>query len=412
MASQESWGTLRMRELVTSWLDGHPIDDTSLDDWLVGTGLPAVGDADEPYVWILRGLPVGGDRPPYERTLALRAGGLLDAQSDAGDHRARDPQYVYNLLMLSAGLSSPDELHDPLERMMRRGLLDGTWDGSSLRAALRASIIENQIDSRLFPVWRGMLRGKPDELLGGTPFDGFTGISLMPASREDRGNPNHFAISEGLVLLACYLDGRANGPDDFRNMVDRMLFYPDRPLWSAVLLLTIARDDLPQWAAMTLGEALATDSPADLDTLERAFFRICSLDSLAWAVFVGALRPLLDSGARLEHVIRRLIRSHSPSMFDILDRIPERQWMNAATALRTVVGIEPNRADASRFSAAGDVNEISSFASGVTIVFEGKRYRPRPSSMVAEMRLYEMLLQTLPSSIDPEGIRRVVETGA
>ena len=77
---------------------------------------------------------------------------LLKEKPDLKRPGKRPDQVLYNLLMMSASLSCPDELADPLFEMLQRGKLQGKWRGVELRTALKAALMSNQKDSRLLPI--------------------------------------------------------------------------------------------------------------------------------------------------------------------------------------------------------------------------------------------------------------------
>ena len=53
------------RIVVTAWLAKEDWNSKQLTDWLQGYDLPAFGHSDEPYLWLLRGIP----EAEYKRAL-------------------------------------------------------------------------------------------------------------------------------------------------------------------------------------------------------------------------------------------------------------------------------------------------------------------------------------------------------
>jgi hypothetical protein len=387
---RESWSTVAMRQLVTAWLDGSPLDESSLRNWLIGDGLPAVSDSVEPYAWILRGLPPGARRYAYESALAARAAALLDEAPEVTADPERE-RFVYNLLMLCAGLSSPDELHAPLGRMLQRRTLVGTCLGVPLHDTLLAALIENQIDSRLLPLWFDMLDGRPDAFLAGSAFDGFTGVSLMPASEADRGNPNQYALSEAIVKLARSLDAMPDRDRQMRHLVRRLPIYPDRKGWCALLMLTSTRQELPNWASVVLYQSMPEDAAADPAAYERALHRLCKVEPAAWSSYVGAVVPFCESDAPLEGIAHRLIQDASLSRIaNDIDLIPEQQWPEASKLLSLAMRVHFDVVDDRRVRTPDAVSDISSYTSGVTVKCGSEVIPDQPRRPKAERRLYEM----------------------
>src|SRR6185503_11521173 len=149
-----------MRELVARWLGDDQAGPGLLVRWLQGYGLPPVGHDEEPYLWLLRGIPPGADRDNVEEAFANRVAKLLDEKPDETRLGERPDQLLYNLYHLCAGLQRPDELGERLYAVFTRGKLKGEWRGVDLRYALLGALISNQVDARLLPVWEAMLEGR------------------------------------------------------------------------------------------------------------------------------------------------------------------------------------------------------------------------------------------------------------
>jgi hypothetical protein len=236
---RESEGrVLQPNSRLSAWIDGAELDVSQLTRWLQGYDLPPVGHAEEPYLWILYALGLVDERFQRETELAGTAAVLLDAMPDVRPQGKRPNQLLYNLLMLSAGLSCPDQLSEPLQRMLLRARLSGDWLGVDLREALRAALAENQVDDRLFGVWEGFLTNRPDAFLAGTPYDGFHGVSH---------------IGFALTAIGAYLDEQPDRRPEFRRViVEAMETYPLRPTWSLDLLQQANTHDWPRWQVTCL----------------------------------------------------------------------------------------------------------------------------------------------------------------
>src|SRR5690349_4207802 len=114
---------------MTQWLFSNDWTTTQLVDWFQGYDLPALGHDEEPYFWLLRSIPEGSNRYQTEKAVAVRIAVLLKEQPDLKLPGKRPNQVLYNALMMSAGLSCPDELAEPLSEMLERKELHGNWRG-------------------------------------------------------------------------------------------------------------------------------------------------------------------------------------------------------------------------------------------------------------------------------------------
>jgi len=208
-----------MREFVGNWLARESWQPEDLHAWLEGLGLPAVGHDDEPYLWILRGLPLAERRGRAERMLAERVAAVLERQPDVHRPGRRPEQVLYNLLMLAAGLGDARELAEPLHAMAQRSALAGEWLGLGLQHALREAVAENQIDQRFLPEWQAMLEGREGALFPGRPRDGFAGVLKMPDSPTALGQPAVGALGWALARMAVNLEAEQDRGEDFRELI-------------------------------------------------------------------------------------------------------------------------------------------------------------------------------------------------
>jgi hypothetical protein len=212
----EQW----MRDMLSAWLAREDWKPEQLLDWLQGYGLPPVGHDDDPFLWVLRGLPEADERHPAETALANRVAKVLDeVKPDVTQPGDRPDELLYNLFMLCAGLSCPDQLADPLYEVFKRRKLKGEWLGVDVRDALGAALTSNQLDSRLQPVWETMLEGEEHDFLPGDEYDGFEGIRLMPGSADKRGEPALDAIGKALKAMARHLEKAHDRRPQFRALI-------------------------------------------------------------------------------------------------------------------------------------------------------------------------------------------------
>jgi hypothetical protein len=261
-----------MRDLLGSWLNKDEIFVPQLLNWLQGYDLPPIGHHEEPYLWLLRALPTGSKRPEAERSLAQVAQAILQLDPDVNPQGNRPEQLTYNLLMLSAGLSCPDELAEPLFNIFVREKLSGTWMGIELRSALRVALTENQIDNRLKPVWEQMVSSQKNLFLLGNDYDGFEGILLMPLSQEQRGEPDIEAIGKALKMLASAMEEEEDRGQDFRFLINRVFeAYPGRPSLQEALVYQADKNNWPYWAVEAL-PTLCFHAETQLPNAETIFY--------------------------------------------------------------------------------------------------------------------------------------------
>lgn len=227
----------QVRASLRRWADQEGFDLQTLVDWLQGTGLPAVGHDEEPFVWLLRGLPTGANRHAVSEKLAEGIARLLGQRPDVERIGDRPEQLLYNLLEVATHLNYPDQLASPLHELFRRKRLNGSWAGVDLRHVLRSALISNQRDNRLYAEWKSLLETREHGFLGGNETDGLDAVRLMPASEDERGEPTMDAIGHALLWMARHLANQ----DDFRFQFRQQLrivseTYPEYPEWDYLLL--------------------------------------------------------------------------------------------------------------------------------------------------------------------------------
>ncbi len=243
-----------MSELIGPWLECAKWDPQQLIDWLQGYDLPAVGHEDEPFLWLLRGLPTGSERYHAECRFAERVAHLLEADIDLRSSGSRPTQVLYNLFMLAAGLGCPDQLGAALQRTLERQReRRDEWFDLDVRDAFRAALIENQLDSRFYSIWDAMLTGEGDDFLPGNAYDGYDGILRMPPSYTARGKPALEAIGRAQYCMSQHLKHEHDRRPEFRRLIARALqTYPGRPTWEIDLLNQADQHRWPGWAVECL----------------------------------------------------------------------------------------------------------------------------------------------------------------
>ncbi len=237
-----------MEHRLLAWLSGSGPRSAQLERWLQGYDLPVLAAEEEPYVWLLRGLPQE-DRYRWESRMAAEVAELVGQQPDVEPRGRRPQRLLYNLLMLAAGLSSPDELGERLWQMYERRSLAGDWLGSDLCDALRSALAENQLDDRLAPLWESMLRGRTNGFVSGSELDGMDGVVLMPRSARERGAPHFEAIGGGLARLAAVLEDDPRRERTLERLLRRLSgLYPSSGTLERRIVATARRAGCAGWA--------------------------------------------------------------------------------------------------------------------------------------------------------------------
>jgi hypothetical protein len=250
---RENESLVRMRTIVRNWLASDDWNTTQLIDWFQGYDLPALGHDEEPYLWLVRGIPEADERYPAEKKFASRAAVLLKEQPDVKRPGKRPDQVLYNLLMLCAGLACADELFDPLFEVLERQKTQGNWRGIDLRTALKAALISNQKDSRLLPVWEDALLDGEQRFLAIDEYEFIDATRLMPPSAAKRGEPAVDAIGKALKIVAKRNEHQEMREEIFASAAKKVIdTYPGRPMWGRDLLLQAVQQEWPKWAIETI----------------------------------------------------------------------------------------------------------------------------------------------------------------
>ena len=222
--------------------------------WLQGEGLPPVGYEDQPYQWLLRGLPLVPEPRSAQVQFAERAAELLDRRCDVRPPRDRRAQFLYNLFLLCAGLDCPAQLARPLQEVLaRQRRRREDWFTLEVRDALLAALIENQGDDALRPVWEALIDGRRDEFLPGNHYDGFDGIRLMPVPGTPPGEPDLDVLGAALKGMAERLQQEDGCRPRLHKLLQKVqMTYPGRPAWERDLLLQAHKQEWPRWAVECL----------------------------------------------------------------------------------------------------------------------------------------------------------------
>jgi hypothetical protein len=244
--------TEQARRFVGDWLISPEWSTAELRKWLVGDDFP-LPDSDEPFLWMLRGLPEG-HRYAAETTLAERVAVLLNERPD--QDAGREPRLLFNLLHLCAGLAYREVLGEPLNAMFERHRKDRSLDREyheiPLSHGLRAALVSNQVDSSLRPEWFNMVEGRAEPYLPGNIYDGLDGLRRMPRNRDSWGDPVLDDFGWALTQLARHLENRPNRRAEFRRQLAALMAtYPGRD-WGWELLQTAENCGWPDWTDLCL----------------------------------------------------------------------------------------------------------------------------------------------------------------
>jgi len=282
-----------MQAIVMDWLAKKDWDTSQLIDWLQGYDLPLFGDSDEPYLWLLRGVPEADERYPAETEFASRVAALIDERPDVERRGKRPDQLLFNLFMLSAGLNCADQLADPLVSVFERAQLKGKWRGIDLRTALKTALIANQKDSRLLPVWEDALCDGDERFLTIDEYDFVDAARLMPPAEDRRGTPAMEAIGKALMRIAIRLENDSERRVKYRSLIQKVEYtYPGRRSWPKDLLSVANVNQWRNWA---------------IECLPSLHIKVFSNDqdygSFTWRYLVSCIPSSLDY-----EVVRKLCR--------------------------------------------------------------------------------------------------------
>ncbi|MFN7961902.1 MAG: hypothetical protein U0002_11575 [Thermoanaerobaculia bacterium] len=273
-------------------------------DLLEGYGLPVQsGDGDEPYLWLLRALPLDGQRQKTELKLAKRLARLLHAQPELRDLAHRQQDLLYNALMLAAGLRCPEALAGPLFEIYstpaRLAGLSGQYLGIPLQAVLRDALMENQLDSRLESEWLAMVADDGTARLPGDPERGLWGLRNTLVEGARPAQPDLEALGYGLRLIADRYRDRPDRRESFRALVAntcQAVFNVAQP--DLEMLLVAHRQSWPAWAT---------------ECLPRLFFWTGNDEAILWH-YAFALLPSQAAVECLEVLCDgQAVRVHVPS---------------------------------------------------------------------------------------------------
>ena len=219
-----------MRERIERAVDGEG-SAALLQDWLQGYRMPPLGEEDEPYVWLIRGLleiPESERRDEVTRRLAAWLAEILEQRPDVEKLGHLPDRLLYNALMFAGGLECPEILWEPLLGALERNKLENRkYHGIPLQGSLRTALVNNQLDSHLEDDWLAMAEGDDHGRLRGNVFDGFRALAQMPPEEAEQVLAWDSLENALTYQIENVFDGNKNKKlrylirDQMREVVDR-----------------------------------------------------------------------------------------------------------------------------------------------------------------------------------------------
>lgn len=332
-------------EYALVWTRQNEANLDELTDWLKGYMPVPVGDSDEPYVWLLEAVRATFSADD-ESAFASRVAEVVDKWVTESREDELFQDTLQALLRLCAGLNCPDELAPCLDKFFRERIAPdpAVWT-PSVRAALRAALIENQVDGEYESLWNDMLDSK-EAVLPGNPFDGYEGILMMPGS-QGRGLPDCDRIGRALSKVALYLNDDDDREIEFQARLE--LCEQAYPLWTTLdqeLVEQAHQHRWPRWAVLALRRLSFMASRSDqwvsaylwwelYDLCHPEEFGFRSIQYLCDGEVVKLEMPLKtyefirDNMAKSELIRQEYALLSVPSGIPFDDRGPLRHQMNA-----------------------------------------------------------------------------------
>ena len=232
-----------MQEMIIPWLcQESSLGIDKLVGWLAGRGLPPVGHDEEPYQWVLRGLPKA-NRGYFELKLAERLSVILGEQPDVEPIvTGQDDEFLAGLYWTCAGVSWPSLLFEPLWAAYKR--LEQTKLSGPVRDALQAALVNNQAGDKPYRwIWLPMLQKGTHHLLRGNEITGYDGLRR----RHEQVIPCHEELFQALGDISHRWKGESADVRAFRRLILRM---PQIREYSvAKKLLAFAKSRSAGWSA-------------------------------------------------------------------------------------------------------------------------------------------------------------------
>jgi transcriptional regulator with XRE-family HTH domain len=253
-----------VQEAVIPWLWDDKLGLSFLIDWLQGRGLPPVGHDEEPYQWLLRGIPQNSPGRDYlEKSLAEKLAVLLGEQPDTHPLTSGgQEEFLTNLYWTCAGLSRPSFLAERLWAAYKR--LKDTKLNGAVRDALQGALVQNQFgDKPLKEIWEPMVRkGKHGWLRGGEIL-GYEGILV----RHKTVKPDYNVIYWALSRISNRWQGSPEQMQEFKRLFWKVPDLDRVEVARKLLDSAYASDGWSAWARQLLpllNETTSIDGSIDL----------------------------------------------------------------------------------------------------------------------------------------------------
>jgi len=231
-------------------ISGGELTETQLLRWMNGADLPAGDPGAEPSLFIAHALSPDGGRARIAACLALLLEPRRNASTDTDER-------LYQMLELAAVLACPEELADPLERLVLETDLTGRvkpGSGFPLTISLFRALFYNQPDDRWVQLlWIPALEGRfPGAKLGLAPLEVFDAILAMPPQFIPA------ALKSSLPALAASLE-RENDREKFIRALPQRAknhaFALAHGVTEDVLFSAMLEGPTPTWAVLALPAA-------------------------------------------------------------------------------------------------------------------------------------------------------------
>ena len=295
-----------MQERMIPWLWGDQLNIETLMTWLQGYNLPPVGHEEEPYHWLLRGIPATATpeaRDYMERHLAEGLTIILGEEPDMHPVVAdRHDEFLTSLYWTCAGLNRPAFLAEPLWEAYKR--LKYSKLSGAHRDALQAAMVQNQSGDRaLKEIWEPMVEKGKQRWLRGTEVVGYEGI----LARHRTVKPDFEKVFWALSTISRRWEGTKEDRIAFKGMVWKV---PGLEHVNAASTLLTAADGWSTWARSVL--PIAHTIPAVDGSLEVCVRLESDVYFASWrgGEIVEGIRSAEDGSER--HV-EKWARSSKPS---------------------------------------------------------------------------------------------------
>lgn len=263
-----------MRFRVQKWFKaGSSVD--QFIRWLEGYDLPPVNPEEEPFRWLLRGLPLGAERPRIRRKFSELIVELCQKRVDVDPPSPRPDDFLFSFFSFAGGLDDPQLLAGPLSTVYER-LIERNHLNVEVRDALTGALVRNQKDNRFESDWMTFLAKREHPHLPGNEYTGWAGVRRLPRSgaESDQGHPNLPVIGKSIRLLCNWLENEDDRERRIRHiLVDLLELYSHEQYFAAEIIELSFAYEWPIWAQENVPSLFARWNPSE-DGAERDLISI------------------------------------------------------------------------------------------------------------------------------------------